>query len=262
MASGNPYPYRRRPYGRVDTRRRRVISGVPRGAPVTPPPIVVTIGVNAINATSANVIGSVNPNGSATSWWVVYGTTLPLSGAGAIATTPTSIGNGTTGVTVTQEISGLVTNVTYYAAVVGQSAAGTVYGESVAFVPQIQAPTTVPPTPFGQPSVTIPHFNVPFSIITTATQNGAAVVEQDTVEEILANVRAVVLCEIGECPQLSSFGRPSTTFQQGPPDTTELIAAIQLWEPRASETAVSQLLPDGETWNLNLSTSFSGTQNA
>lgn len=263
MPQGNPN-YPRRPVPKYSTwpagdpRRKLLRSASSVGPAVLTLPIVITVGVNGITGTAANVVGSVNPNGSATSWWIAYGTTLPLSPG--TPTASAAIGSGTTPITVTFELSGLITGTTYYVAVVGQSAAGTVYGQTVSFVAQSVTTTTQPPAPFGQPFVTIPHFNVPFSLVTSGTQSGAIVVEQDTVEEVLAAVNTVVFCGIGQCAQLPAFGRPGTTFDQGPPDTTELVAAIQLWEPRASESAIAQLLPDGQTWGITLETSVPDSQ--
>lgn len=252
----NPYFYLRRKYGSPATRR---LLSPEASTQVASLPIVVTVGVNSVTTTTANVVGSVNPQGLSTTWWVAYSTSLPITNGSV--TTATAIGNGTSPITVTLNLTGLTTNATYYAAVVGQSSAGTVYGQPIAFTPQAQSPTTVAPALFGQPSVSIPHFNVPFSIVTTATQNGAVVVEQDTLEEILANVKTIALCGIGQCSQLSSFGIPSTTFQQGPLDSSEIVAAIQLWEPRASETVISHLNPD-QSWTLSLETSYVAAQGA
>lgn len=212
-------------------------------------PSVVTVGVNRITGTTADVIGSVNPSGSDTTWWVSYGTTLPLPGT---STSSADVGSGTTPTTVATQLTGLTTGTTYYVAVVGQSAAGTVYGQTVSFVAQaIPAPAG---STLAGPFVTIPHFQVPFSFFAVGEASGAAVVEQDTLDEILANVNTIVECVIGQCPQLPFFGRPQPTFAQEPVNTSGLVAAIQLQEPRASEDAISQLLPDG-SWGIALTTS-------
>lgn len=237
--------------------RKQLISGSLSGAPVAKLPIVLTVGVNGITNTSANIIGSVNPNGLATSWWLAWGTTLPLSPG--TTTAPVALGSGTTPITVTISLTGLTAGTTYYVAIVGQSAAGTVYGQTLSFVPTVPLITTPPTAPYGQPFVTIPHFNVPFSIVTTGNQSGAVVVEQDTLQEIEANVTTVALCGIGQCPQIPSFGIPSLAFSTAPPDMSELISAIQLWEPRANEDATSQILTDSN-WGVTLTTSYTGAQ--
>ncbi len=226
--------------------------------PVLPLPVVGTIGVNGITNTTANVVGFVNPNGSATSWWVTYGTSAPLPGTN---TASAALGSGTSPITVTFELTGLTTGLTYYVAVVGSSAAGTVYGATISFVAAVPiTPNGQPVVPYGQPSVSIPHFNVPFSMVVTGPTSGAVVVEQDTLEEVLACVNTVAECTIGQCPTLPFFGRPDLTFSQAPVNTRELVAAIQRWEPRANEDAVSGLLTDQTNWGVTLTTTSIGAQ--
>lgn len=241
-----------------DPRQTVVRSAYQDGPGVLPLPVVSTVGVNGNQAgTAANVSGSVNPNGSATSWWISYGTTLPLPGTN---TTATEIGNGTTPLTVSFQVGNLTTGTTYYFAVVGESAAGTVYGQTIAFVPTPTAVITPSALVSAQTIATIPHFDVPFALITSGPSSGAIVVDQDTIEEVLACVATVASCGIGQCDVLPTFGIPQETFLQGPPDTTRLVDAISLWEPRATEDVVTELLADGTNWGITLSTSYSGAQ--
>ncbi len=255
MPSGNSnYPRRPWPkYGMFPAGdpRRQILRKSSSNAAVLAIPTVITVGVNAINDTSANVIGSINPNGTQTVWWITYGLTPPLPGTD---TTHTLLGSGTDYSTVSTVLVGLTPGRTYYVAVVAQSAAGTVYGHTLSLV-TLPPPTPAPPsTALTQSLVTIPHFNVPFFLNTSGSQSGASVVEQETIDEILADVNVIVECVVGQCPQLPSFGRPDISFAQAPVDTTELVAAIQRWEPRATESVVSQLLADGTTWGITLST--------
>lgn len=242
-----------------DPRWQRLRKGV-SGGPVTPLPSVATVGVNGIGINAslgtafATVIGSINPSGQTTNWWVTYGTSLPLPGP--LTTAVALVGNGTTPVTVTAELTGLTVGATYYVAVVGQSVAGTVSGAIVSFVAQVTTPASLPIVPFGQSSVNLPHFNLPFMMISkNGVPQGIQVVEQDTTEEVLACVTAIVDCPVGAIPQLPSFGIPTPTFNIAPLDPSEIIAAIERIEPRATETATSQLLADGVTWGLDLTTS-------
>ena len=238
----------------ADPRLYRIRTG-PSG-PVALPPSVITVGVNAIAATSANVVGSINPNGLATTWWVVYGTSLPFSPGSSTASA--SLGAGTTPQTVTASLTGLTTGLTYYFVIVGSSAAGQEYGAVDSFVPAVPiSPSGQPVVPFGQSQVTIPHFDVPFRLVTSGTRSGAVVVEQDTLEEVFACVNTIVECAVGQCPQLPSFGRPDLTFSQGPVDTTELVYSIQQLEPRATEDAIVQQFSDS-TWGVTLNTSTTG----
>ena len=88
------------------------------------PPSVTTGASAAVTATSAHVSGTVNPNGSATSYVFDYGAT---TGYGA-QTAAVSVGAGTGGVAAAATLSGLVADTTYHYRLVATSAAGTVDG--------------------------------------------------------------------------------------------------------------------------------------
>jgi len=259
MPQGNPRRIwgpgaRRSTWPAADPRRSRIRLPGGSGA-VAGLPVVLTVGVNAITETTANIIGSVNPNGSDTVWWITYGTSLPLPGPNN--TTPIDIGSTATPLTVTQTLTGLTTGTTYYVTVVGQSSAGTVLGQTISFV-ALTPPLPVSPAtfPVGTPSIGIPHFNVPVSM----TNSGITVVDQDALEEIVANITTIVLCPVGACQQLPNFGRPEVLFSQEPIEVDELISSIQELEPRANEDVVSQVLPDGQSWGITLTTSALATQ--
>jgi hypothetical protein len=87
-------------------------------------PSAATGAVTAIGATTATVSGSVNPNGTATSWYVEYGTS---TGYGS-KTAATSAGSGTAGVPVSSALTGLKAGTTYHYRVVATSSAGTGHG--------------------------------------------------------------------------------------------------------------------------------------
>jgi hypothetical protein len=98
--------------------RRLLVSGVlAAGALISAPaavaataPTVVTGPVTAIGPTTATVSGSVNPNGSATTYHFEYGTSTTY-GSG---TTPASAGSGTTAVAVSGSFTGLKPGTTYH----------------------------------------------------------------------------------------------------------------------------------------------------
>ena len=77
--------------------------------------------VTAITPTTATVSGSVNPNGTATTWHVEYGTT---TGYGA-HTTAVSAGSGTTSTAVSAPLASLKPGTTYHYRFVATSTAGT-----------------------------------------------------------------------------------------------------------------------------------------
>lgn len=84
----------------------------------------------------------------------------------------------------------------------------------------------------------IPHFALPFRFV-----NGAAVVfEQDTTDEILSCVLAIMLCPLGYRVELPTFGITDPTFTQMPVNTAELELVLDTWEPRSHEAA--GVLPD------------------
>jgi hypothetical protein len=242
-------PSARRPSRRTRWSRSSVSGGTP-----LPLPIVSTVGAT-VTATGATIIGAVNPQGYAGTVWATYGTT-PAYGA---ATTPQSITTATHPVTITAQLTGLTTGIEYWAAIVCQTAAGTVTATPVTIIaatgPQVTN-ASIPLTSTATPAVTTPHFAFPFQM----TSQGCAVVEQDSYDEVISCVQAITVCEIGECPELPTFGIPDLAFQQGPPSTGGLVAAVQRWEPLADETTVTQMVdPTGSQWAVELDTTIVGT---
>ena len=75
----------------------------------------------------------------------------------------------------------------------------------------------------------VPHFDLPFRF--TASQ--AAVVEQDSVEEIAECVLAILLCPQGYRVELPEFGLADPTFSTPGVDLAAVRQAVELWEPRA-----------------------------
>jgi Fibronectin type III domain len=87
-------------------------------------PTVTTGPVTAVAATTATVSGSINPNGSATSWYVEYGTSTSYGSK----TPAANAGSGTSGTTVTAPLTGLKPGTNYHYRVVAASSAGTAHG--------------------------------------------------------------------------------------------------------------------------------------
>lgn len=105
--------------------------------------------------------------------------------------------------------------------------------------------------------VAVPRVAWPLQINATT---GANVVEQGSFEDTLTQVRFLAACEIGQCPELPTFGIPDLTFQVAPPRTDQLVGAIQQWVPSAEETAVARALDDtGSSWAIQLDTTVTGT---
>jgi len=92
-------------------------------------PTVTTGPAQQVQFASATVTGTVNPNGTATSYYFQYGPTA----AYGTATSATSVGAGSAGVAVQQPLSGLSASTTYHYRLVAVSTAGTVAGSDLTF---------------------------------------------------------------------------------------------------------------------------------
>src|SRR5579872_2333761 len=84
-------------------------------------PTASTGPVTSVAPTTATVSGSVNPNGTATTWYVEYGTTTSYGSQ----TASTSAGSGTTAQSVSASLKSLKPGTTYHYRFVATSAAGT-----------------------------------------------------------------------------------------------------------------------------------------
>ena len=103
------------------------------GSSQTPPqgqaPTVTTNSATNISQNSATLNGTANPNGLATNVWFEYGTTQSLGSTAGFQ----SIGNGTSQVNITNTLSNLQNNTTYYFRAVAQNSAGTTQGSILSF---------------------------------------------------------------------------------------------------------------------------------
>jgi hypothetical protein len=98
-------------------------------SPDPPPPTVNTLDATGVRYSTAQLEGSINPNGLNTSYYFEYGTTTEYG-----ATTPeTSIGTGNTDISVNALVEGLLQTTTYHFRLVGTNSRGTNYGENKTF---------------------------------------------------------------------------------------------------------------------------------
>jgi hypothetical protein len=104
------------------------------------PPTVVTGAASRVGQSTATLAGTVNPNGIATSYHFVYGTT---TGYGS-ATPATSEGSGTSASAVSAPLAGLAPNTTYHYALVASNSAGEASGSDGSFT---TPPASSPPPP-------------------------------------------------------------------------------------------------------------------
>jgi hypothetical protein len=120
----------------VDVVDAPVVGGTTAQAPT-----ITTGSPSAITANSATVAGTINPNGLDTHFYVLYGTSSTLSGA--IQTSSTDLGSGTTATNVTGNLTGLNSGTLYYYQWAASNNAGTTYGTISSFTTTAaaQAPT-------------------------------------------------------------------------------------------------------------------------
>src|SRR5690606_32577028 len=96
-------------------------------------PTVSTAAVTLVTGTTAQFNGSATPRGGATTAWFRYGTSSPGTcndtfGIRTPATGGSALGNGTSAVTYSEAVSGLIPGTTYYVCAVAQNPVGTHWG--------------------------------------------------------------------------------------------------------------------------------------
>ena len=94
-----------------------------------PPPTALTLAPDNILSSSAQLNGTVNPNGSMTTYYFEYGTTTVYG----LTTTAEDAGSGTTTLSVNNDISSLTPETTYHCRLVASSVKGVDYGSDVTF---------------------------------------------------------------------------------------------------------------------------------
>jgi hypothetical protein len=104
--------------------------GTPNGVLVFAPE-ATTESASSIKTTKATLNGTVNPNGSETTYQFEYGTTTAYGSK--TPASPKSIGSGTSPVKVSEEIEGLKAETTYHFRVVATNAGGTTEGKDQTF---------------------------------------------------------------------------------------------------------------------------------
>jgi hypothetical protein len=86
-------------------------------------PAIESVFVSALSSNAANLNGTINPNGSETTYYFKYGTTAAYGSTSPPA--PKAIGQGTAGVGVGVHLAGLAPNTTYHYALVATNGVGT-----------------------------------------------------------------------------------------------------------------------------------------
>ena len=118
-----------------------------------PPPAATTVAATSITSTGATLNASVNPEGSATTYQFVYGTSSNLS-SGTTKTTSQSAGSGTSAESESAPLTGLTASTTYYFEVQATSAGGTTDGSILHFTTSAAAGTPPAATTVAASSIT------------------------------------------------------------------------------------------------------------
>jgi len=102
-------------------------------------PSVTTVAASGVGFSFAQLNGTVNPNGDATTYWFEYGTS-PSYGS---STSPISAGSGASSVNAATSLSLLDSSTTYYFRIVAENNYGTSYGSQLSFSTTAATPPTV-----------------------------------------------------------------------------------------------------------------------
>jgi RHS repeat-associated protein len=129
-------------------------------------PTVTTEVATGVKEKEATLKGSVNPNGTSTTYQFEYGTTT--SYGTKVPLSPESVGSGTTAVAVNKAISGLAEGTTYHYRVVGSNVAGTINGADKTF-----ATTNPPQTTISSPTPTYLANEAPAPVKFESSQAGS-----------------------------------------------------------------------------------------
>ncbi len=106
------------------------VGSVSRTVDVVPSPIVVTLAPSGQSNTVAQLNGTVNPNGTATTGWFEWGTSTSDYSQ---RTPPMDLGNGLVAVGHSAPLDGLTPGVIYHGRIVASNASGLSRGGDVAF---------------------------------------------------------------------------------------------------------------------------------
>lgn len=136
LKEGTRYYYRLNAQNGYGTDNGPIRSFVTQAATPTPPvppageePTADTDPATSITADGATLNGKINPNGAQTTYWFEYGRATLLGVFDLTEkTSEKSVGAGKATVSVTQAVSGLQADATYYYRLVGKSQYGTNYG--------------------------------------------------------------------------------------------------------------------------------------
>jgi hypothetical protein len=114
-----------------------IVSGGSGSVPVSNPPLATTGSAGSVTVNGAQLNGSVNPQGSATTYHFEYGPTTSYGSS----TSSASAGSGTGSSSYSATMSGLSSATLYHYRIVASSSAGTANGSDATFTTSAPAPT-------------------------------------------------------------------------------------------------------------------------
>jgi uncharacterized delta-60 repeat protein len=178
------------PAGLATVAARYYATGAP--PPPLPPPAASTGGVDQITANSARISGTVNPNGTASTWWIEYGTTAAYGSQTPAQPLASSLDD----IDVQQALTGLAAGTVYHARIVVSSTQGTDPGDDVAFTTLGSAPAgggaAGGTTGAGATTTTTPGGGTKSTTTTTAKKKARACVVPKVVGKKLNKARSTV----------------------------------------------------------------------
>lgn len=107
------------------------------------PPTVTTVSANEISSNTAEINGTVNPNGLETTYYFQYGETTAYN----FESSHLNAGSGSNTVNVESELSGLTADTLYHYRLVASNATGTNYGAGMTFTTTASPPIDPETTP-------------------------------------------------------------------------------------------------------------------
>lgn len=128
----------RRVYAGAFARHNVLIAARPLTIPGGPP-LVSTNAATAIDKTSVTLNALISPNNLSTDARFEYGTTTSFGTQTALQ----NLGNGSTSVAMTQNLTGLLPNTTYYFRIVAGNSGGSVQGDALTFTTMADPPVAV-----------------------------------------------------------------------------------------------------------------------
>lgn len=127
------YYFRLNAQNQFGTVNGAIISFKTSGPPAPAAPSVKTGSATALGVSTVVLRGTVDPNGAETAYWFEYGTDPLFVSAVLVATARVSAGAGFDPVSVSADISGLVSRTTYYFRIAAQNDLGVVRGDRATF---------------------------------------------------------------------------------------------------------------------------------